>query len=320
MNAGVNSLRTVYVCTPARLHLGIFNLPAGGYGGIGVAVALPNVELTATPANEVIATGLQAERVLAAARRFLAYHGLHTGVHVQVHSAIPPHAGLGSGTQLELAVGCAMARLHRLPAAPEFLARVAGRASRSMIGLEAFRQGGFVVHAALNGAHPRTWTLPFPSDWVFVIALPAGAQGLSGRTEEQAFQELAPMNPGMIRSIHDRVGGELLPALTGRDIRRFGRALTAIQEQVGDYFAGHQGGRYSHPLSPALADTMLAAGACGVAQSSWGPALCALAPAGAAAERVRQAAAAFLPGPGAGEVLIASPANSGAVWRWVACA
>lgn len=321
MPAGVEAGRAVCVRTPARLHLGIFSLPGAGYGGIGVAVQVPSVELLAIPAGRVVAAGFQSERAAAAAGRFLQHHGIRDGAYLEVRSAIPPHVGLGSGTQLELAVSCALAEMYGLSRSLEDMARVAGRAGRSRIGLEAFRQGGFVVHADLGGPHPETQVMPFPTDWAFVIALPLDGRGLSGAAEEQAFQSLAPMDPETVRTIHACVREQLLPGLVNRDIARFGRALTGIQERVGDYFAGQQGGRYSDPFSPLLADAMLAAGAYGVAQSSWGPALCALVPAGEAARRVRQAAAAALAGRGRADLLIAAPDNEGAVvWGVEPCA
>ena len=55
------------------------------------------------------AHGPDAERARGFAERFLAHHGLSAGARLTVHRAIPAHSGLGSGTQLGLAVGRALA-------------------------------------------------------------------------------------------------------------------------------------------------------------------------------------------------------------------
>src|SRR4051812_4734247 len=135
----------VFVETPARLHFGVLDL--GGklgrcFGGLGAAIPSPSLLLEAAPSQVIKAQGLDADRAREFAARFLSHHRLEGGVRLTVHKAIPSHSGLGSGTQLGLAVARALAELHGLPTNPLELARATSRGKRSAIGTWTFALGG----------------------------------------------------------------------------------------------------------------------------------------------------------------------------------
>ena len=113
----------VFVETAARLHFGLLDL--GGtlgrlFGGIGAAAPAPTLLLSASPAATLEVAGDDAAgRAAAFARRFLdseraAIHRPGRAARLCVHRSLPPHAGLGSGTQLALAVGRALAELNEI--------------------------------------------------------------------------------------------------------------------------------------------------------------------------------------------------------------
>ena len=83
-----------------------------------------------------------------------------------------------------------------------------------------------------------------------------------------------------------------LPGLATRfgvaeaDLRRFGSAITELQQRVGDYFAPAQGGRFASPHVAAALAWLESAGVAGFGQSSWGPTGFAFAPSRADAERM----------------------------------
>jgi beta-ribofuranosylaminobenzene 5'-phosphate synthase len=295
----VNAVR---VEAPARLHLGMLAVAgdddrARRFGGLGVAVARPAVVLEARPAPDLSAEGADAERALAFAHRSHAALGLRGGAHLNVLEAIPSHVGLGSGTKLALAVAQALAALDgRTPDAPA-LARAAGRASRSAVGMWTFALGGLVVEGGVRPGDDRSAPLlahhRMPEEWRAVLVVPSADPGLSGTAEEEAFGRLRPA-PERSALIAQLVLTVLLPALVERDIEEFGAALTRIQELVGDSFAAAQGGRF-HPCAGDLVETLLRNGAAGAGQSSWGPAVYGLVGSEAAgralAERMEEAVA-----------------------------
>src|SRR5215212_7225850 len=139
---------SVFVEAPARLHFGVLDLRGRlgrHFGGLGAAIPCPSLLLEAKPAALFAAEGPDSARALEFAERFLTYHRLPTHVHIIIHKAIPSHAGLGSGTQLALAVAKALAELHGIPGGVIELANAVGRGKRSAIGTWAFDLGGFLV-------------------------------------------------------------------------------------------------------------------------------------------------------------------------------
>jgi beta-ribofuranosylaminobenzene 5'-phosphate synthase len=265
---------TVRVEAPARLHLGMLDVVGGGarrFGGLGVAVSRPRTVVEAIPAAKLDAEGPDSERALAVAKR----SGFGTGAHVRVLEAIPPHAGLGSGTKLALAVTTALARLAGQDLDPPAIARAAGRGARSAVGLWTFALGGLVVEGGVRPGAERPAPLlarhAMPEQWRCVLAIPDARPGLSGVAEEEAFARLRPPSE-LSALIAQLVLTSLLPALAEHDLAEFGAALTRLQRLVGEAFAPVQGGVF-HPQAAALVDALLAGGAAGAGQTSWGPAV-----------------------------------------------
>ena len=294
----------VTVKAPARLHFGFIDLDGSlgrMFGSIGLAIGEPSVVLEASPADRLSAVGRERGRVLTLARRFLRHYNLQQGVHISVKAIIPAHAGLGSGTQLALSVASALARLFSIDASVRELAAVMDRGARSGIGIAAFEQGGFVVDAGrrmnttgetvssfefrvssgLKQTETRTGNLvpptivryPFPEEWTFVVAIPHVDRGLAGVAEVDAFGRLA-LRPATAAGRLSRILlMQMLPAVLERDPVVFGEALTRIQRIVGNWFRSVQGGTFATTQGAELARAMRRAGALGVGQSSWGPAV-----------------------------------------------
>jgi beta-ribofuranosylaminobenzene 5'-phosphate synthase len=268
----------VRVEAPARLHLGMLAVAGDGarrFGGFGVAVSRPAVVLEAHSADELSVEGAEAERALTFARRCHDAFGLQSGAHLRLVETIPPHVGLGSGTKLALAVAQALAALHGRSADAPALARAAGRAARSAVGMWTFALGGLVVEGGVrDGAEqpaPLLMRHAVPDEWRMVLVVPNAEQGLSGVAEAQAFGRLVP-SAERSAAIAQLVLTSLLPALVERELEEFGAALTRVQQLVGDTFAPVQGGRF-HPQAGALVEALLRGGAAGAGQSSWGPAV-----------------------------------------------
>ena len=270
-------MKTVRIEAPARLHMGMFDV-AGTlgrrFGGLGVAITRPAVILEASASKGFTAQGPDAERALAFARSYLTATGLQGGVHLQLEQAIPNHVGLGSGTKLALTVAQALATLYDQPDEPYLLAQAVGRGKRSAVGLWTFAQGGFVVEGGRrpdeNVPAPLLLRYPMPADWFCVLVMPDHLAGLSGQAEILAFQQLAPTAEQAARITH-LVLMSLLPALVEHELTEFGAALTQLQKLVGECFSPVQAGHFTHPGSAELIEALLAWGAAGAGQSSWGP-------------------------------------------------
>jgi beta-ribofuranosylaminobenzene 5'-phosphate synthase len=271
---------SVFVEAPARLHFGVLDLRGDlgrRFGGLGAAIPRPSLLLEVAPAANLTAEGPDAERALDFARRFLQYHGKQSGARLVVHRPIPVHSGLGSGTQLALAVARALAELSGVPSDPPSLARAVGRGRRSAIGTWTFALGGFIVEGGRQAGSieiaPLLARFAVPERWRCIVAVPRGTPGLSGEAEAKAFEELPPPPPGEAERVAHLVLMQLLPALVEGDLPGFGAALSQVQRLTGAWFAPRQGGIFAPGPGTRLIDQMAQWGAAGVGQSSWGPAV-----------------------------------------------
>ena len=287
--------RTIFVEAPARLHFGVLDLRGGlgrWFGGIGAAAPAPSLLVSVQPHDRLEVSGVDGERAAEFARRFLSRHGLRSGARIAVHRALPPHAGLGSGTQLALAVARALAELSGIASDVSGLASAVGRAERSAVGTWTFAGGGLVLEggrrAGSTAAAPLLARILFPSTWHCVVAVPDAAPGISGAAEAEALAALPPPPEGEVERVAHLVLMALLPALAEADLGRFGGALNAIQAITGRWFAPAQGGTFAPGPSAELVRRMAEWGAPGVGQSSWGPAVYGIVDGEAAGQRLAE--------------------------------
>ena len=270
----------VIIKTPARLHLGLIDMNGDLgrlFGGLGVGIDHPNVIVEAQNSPNFAIKGQEVELANSIAQKFFSIYRLQPKVEINVVKTIPPHIGLGSGTQLSIAIAVALAKLFGIKASVPELAIAMGRAKRTAVGTTIFQVGGFVVDGGKNqktqNFPPLIYRQPFPTNWRLVVAVPNAKEGLSNSEENHAFQKLTKMPSEDVGQICRLIMLKLLPALAEYDIEAFGDALTKIQVITGNYFAQAQGGTYSSPAAAECIKFLKKTGAYGVGQSSWGPAL-----------------------------------------------
>jgi beta-ribofuranosylaminobenzene 5'-phosphate synthase len=288
---------SVTVSAPARLHLGFLDLNGGlgrRFGSIGLTINSPRTRLTVSAARRMSVVGPEQERVQASLdvmQRALGLAGEHN---VTIDEAIPPHAGLGSGTQLALALAAGLRGLYGLPLDVGNDAMRLKRGARSGVGIGLFEQGGLVVdggHGPAPGPAPIVSRMPFPERWRVVLVLDPNRQGLHGADEGKAFAALAPFPERSAAEICRLVLMQALPSVAEQDLAGFGTAIRAMQRILGDHFAPAQGGhRFTSPAVGACIEALDRAGAHGVGQSSWGPTGFAFAATQDEAERLAQLA------------------------------
>ncbi|WP_255607452.1 beta-ribofuranosylaminobenzene 5'-phosphate synthase family protein [Ancylobacter sp. Lp-2] len=283
----------VRVIAPARLHLGFLDLSGSlgrRFGSLGLTLDQPTLSLRMQPADALVATGPDAPRARAAVERVAAAFDLDPRVAVTVERALPPHAGLGSGTQLALAAGSALAALRGRPLDARTLTDALDRGARSGIGMGAFAQGGVLLDGGKAAGHhappPILARHPFPADWRILLAFDDTAHGLSGSEEVSAMNALPPFEEALAGHLCRLTLMVALPALVEEDCTGFGAAVGEIQARLGDHYARAQGGRYTSRDVEAAMEFAAAEGATGVGQSSWGPTGFALVASPDAAERL----------------------------------
>ncbi len=311
----------VYVKTPARLHMGLIDLNGDLgriFGGLGAAIDYPNVILETQKSKTLNVTGEKIELTQCLAARFLQATGLKEKVAIDVKQIIPDHIGLGSGTQLALAVATSISRLYEVDASTYELAAYTGRTAQSGVGTAVFAKGGLVVEAGKNTRDPTQKIIPvicrqpFPDEWRFVVAIPKAKKGLANEAESSAFKKLPSMPSQEVGKICRLIIMKLLPSMAEKNIKNFGEALTQIQHIVGDSFSQAQGGRYSSSQGKKCIEFILGNGAYGAGQSSWGPTVYGVVKSNEA-EEVQTKTRAFLDRSIGGEVFVAKADNRGAI-------
>jgi beta-ribofuranosylaminobenzene 5'-phosphate synthase len=272
----------IRVTTGSRLHFGLIcSEPAARwrFGGIGVMLRQPAWRLSVTPiaADEdlIEATHDTCQRIRELLQRIRSRHRM-TSLRIEVHHEVSLHTGLGSGTQLDLALSAASELLthRRLQDDPFQLAQLACRAERSAIGTVGFARGGFLVdHGESNGESLRRQVdrFAFPDDWRFVLTHPEDSQGLSGEQERTFFDQRIHMPQKLIEIVEQQVLQEIIPTVRERQFGAFAASLEKYGQTVGTFYAAEQGGVFAHPAMTQLARHLRSAGVSGMAQSSWGP-------------------------------------------------
>lgn len=282
--ADATSAARVRVCAPARLHLGFLD-PAATLGrrfgsvglvldGLDTIVEIEGAESDRfeawTGGEAALARAIGHLRTLRAATRRTA------PLRLVLRAAPPMHAGLGSGTQLALAVGTAFSRLFDLGLGSGPLATLLGRGARSGVGIAGFDQGGLLLDGGPRADGTPAALLarvPLPEAWRVIVALDPRLQGLSGAGEKAALATLPPLPHAVSAEICHEVLMRLLPGAAGAEFEPFAAGLTHIQRLLGDHFAAaQQGRRFTSAAVATLMDWLVAHVTAGVGQSSWGPA------------------------------------------------
>lgn len=269
--------QNVTVTTPARLHLGFVDL-GGALGrkfiSAGVTIDGFTTKLSLSASNKFEARGPSSERALNFARELFEKWNLDGGCTITVSESIPEHSGLGSGTQLALCVGSAIAKLWSVDVDAVCIAQELGRGARSGIGVAAFTQGGVIVDGG-RGANTRVPPTiarhPFPEAWRILIIEDRSDLGLHGTSESDAFTTLPRFSDACAGHLSRQVLARILPGIIENDIREFGIGVSEIQQRVGDYFAPAQGGRYTSQGVAEVIEYLINKDIPGVGQSSWGP-------------------------------------------------
>lgn len=287
----------VRVRAPGRLHLGFVD-PDGTlgrrFGSLGLVLQSPATELTLArrPASAGdmlrLAPGLEAaegaSEDLARLARHLETVRRHTHwqdpLALTVHELLPAHAGMGSGTQLALALGHAFARLHGWAVSTPELAALLGRAERSGIGVAGFDRGGVLLdagrrarprHPLAADVAPLIARFDLPAAWRVLLVRDDRARGLHGDDERAAIRTLPRFPQERAAHLSHLLLMRMLPALAELDFEPFAQGVSEMQHIVGEHFAAAQGGLYTSPAVARLVQHLGARHGAGIGQSSWGP-------------------------------------------------
>jgi beta-ribofuranosylaminobenzene 5'-phosphate synthase len=157
--------------------------------------------------------------------------------------------GLGSKTQLSLAIATAITRLKNLShLTHKDLTILVERGGTSGIGWRGFKSGGFILDgghdfgcgkeketflpsSASTSANPALTIVRhnIPENWRFVLIIPNVKKGAYGDEEISVFQNYAPIPSKEVNEVSHQVIMKILPGIIKNDLKCFGEGLRRIQ-------------------------------------------------------------------------------------------
>ncbi|HMK53314.1 MAG TPA: beta-ribofuranosylaminobenzene 5'-phosphate synthase [Methanobacteriaceae archaeon] len=283
--------------TPSRLHVTLIDLNGSQGrvdGGVGLTLQNPCLVLKLKPVDNGVGVKFSTNqlslnrrkdyqsRIESSSFKMMEFLELEGGFDFDIQKTYPPHAGLGSGTQLSLAVGKLISNYAGFDLSAEQIAQIVGRGGTSGIGVVAFQEGGFVV----DGGHRKSEKLEFlpssaspaspppviarynfPEDWKVLIIVPHFEDRVSGKKEVNIFQEYCPIALKEVEKLSHLLLMKMMPAVVECDLDAFGESLNAIQN-LGFKKIENQ---LQNPIIGNLMESLRSAGAAGAGMSSFGP-------------------------------------------------
>jgi len=244
------------------------------FGSIGVALNEISTRLSVSKASQLQVNGPSSARAIKCTKVLSEVLNVSDQIQIDIETAIPEHVGLGSGTQMSLAIGSALNSYYDLGLTIRDIAQLTDRGMRSGIGIGVFEQGGLVVD---GGRGEETITPPvishmdIPESWRFILVLDQRGQGLHGEQEIEAFKELPVFPHQEAARLCYLLLMQGLPAVAEQNISLFGDVITQLQHSVGEHFSSVQGGVFTSPEVAESMDWLQQQGAVAIGQTSWGP-------------------------------------------------
>lgn len=257
--------------------MGFFDLSGSlgrHFGSIGVALDDIATQLSVVYSDELLVTGPSADRAIKCTQALCQDLKVSNQLKIEIETAIPEHVGLGSGTQMALAIGSALNAFYDLGLSTRDIAQLTDRGMRSGIGIGVFEQGGLVVDGGrgeLTKTPPVISHMDIPDEWRFILVFDKRGQGLHGDQEINAFKELPAFPAEEAARLCYLLMMQGLPAVAEQNITKFGDVITTIQQSVGEHFAVVQGGVFTSLEVAEVMRWLERQGAVAIGQTSWGP-------------------------------------------------
>lgn len=244
------------------------------FGSIGVALNEISTQLSVAKSSELVVNGPSTARAIKCTKMLCNTLNVSDRLQIDIETAIPEHVGLGSGTQMALAIGSALNSYYQLGLSTREIAQLTDRGMRSGIGIGVFEQGGLVVD---GGRGEQTKTPPvishmdIPALWRFILVFDQRGQGLHGDQEINAFKKLPVFPHQEAARLCYLLLMQGLPAIAEHNIKLFGDVITQLQQSVGEHFSAVQGGVFTSLEVAEVMQWIELQGAVAIGQTSWGP-------------------------------------------------
>ncbi|MHA2400414.1 MAG: beta-ribofuranosylaminobenzene 5'-phosphate synthase [Promethearchaeota archaeon] len=253
-------MTSLKITTPCRIHLSLID--ENGYtgrvdGGIGLMLDRPNVVFEASNSADEFQIEVhnyyrESIEVIneIASKVFKTFNISNKNFHFKLRRYFPSHVGLGSKTQLSLAIINAITRLKDINhLTAEQLTQIVKRGGTSGIGWRGFETGGFILDgghdfgegkeketflpsSAVSSANPALTISRhnIPENWRFVLVIPNVKKGAYGDEEIGVFQNYAPIPKSEVNEVSHQILMKIIPGIIKNDLNCFGEGLKRIQD------------------------------------------------------------------------------------------
>ena len=264
--------QTIEIVTPARLHFGFLELNKNinSFGGIGLSIDKFNTKIKLKKNLRLKCKGKYTDKASFFLKTFCKKMKIKPNFLLNIEQCSSKHIGLGSGTQLALSIGTAIAKLENKTVNPEKIAKILNRGLRSKVGLISFIHGGFLIDLKTrNKFFNDIGKVFFPENWK-IILIKDKIQGMHGKSEINAFKKASSFNTKNIK-MTDLILQKIYPSLIENNFSEFAKTITKIQNIMGKYFNSFQGGIYSSNRVGKVLNFLKKENVLGFGQTSWGP-------------------------------------------------
>ena len=271
--------KRIRISTPSRIHLGFLELDNSSeriFGSIGLTISkFENIiEISKNKKFQIISNNPNTKRRIEEMIIVLKKNYQINECKIEILKTIPQHIGLGSGTQLTLAIGSLISEFNNLNLNPKNISSIFGRGLRSGIGIQSFKSGGFIVDCGKqrrsNSIPPVFFNSKWPREWKIILIFDNSKVGVSGKNETQEFKKIAMTHPKICKENCKALLMQILPGLMEKNFYFFTKGLQTIQENMSKVFYSNKK-KYTSQKIEKIFKFLIKKKITGFGQTSWGP-------------------------------------------------
>ncbi len=232
--------------TGSRIHITLIDMNGSlGRidGSIGIYLKKPNIKASIKKTNNLDIKNSTAKEIY---QKLSKKFNLDNKISINLDT-YPNHIGLGSKTQISLAVGALINRYYNLNLDYIRLANILDRGGTSGIGTYGFKYGGFIFDAGhsfgkekdkqdyLPSRFSKTKVAPLIShlnfpNWPITLVIPKLKEGLSGNLEKDFFKKNCPIPIDEVKQLIHLILSNLIPSILEKDLDLFSNTINKIQD------------------------------------------------------------------------------------------
>ena len=271
--------KIITVDAPARIHLGFLETNENSqrkFGSIGLGISyFKNIfKIESSNKKDVVCKNKILKKKIFKIMSIFSKFKTIKNCKITVNQNIPFHEGLGSGTQHSLTTGFLISEFNNLKMSIGQISELLNRGKRSGIGIEVFKNGGFVIDV---GKKKDSKLLPlkifeykWPKEWKIILIQDESFYGLHGQDEKKEFLNIKKIKKSFAQENCFETIMKILPGIIENDFDNFTKGISVIQKNMSKIFYG-KSNQYASKKITKIFNYLNVNGYYGYGQSSWGP-------------------------------------------------